>query len=103
MLAGIAALSCALTLREKGYSGRLVLLCRETILPYDRQELSKRLYSGEDTFSMFPDSSIYDQLSLELMLGVNVREVLPQERTITMEVQSRQKYNNKNIISEITF
>ncbi|XP_073523796.1 apoptosis-inducing factor 3-like isoform X1 [Phyllobates terribilis] len=43
--AGPAALVCAETLRQEGYTGRIVLLTREKHIPYDRTKLSKAMNS----------------------------------------------------------
>ncbi|XP_073421770.1 apoptosis-inducing factor 3-like isoform X3 [Dendrobates tinctorius] len=41
--AGPAALVCAETLRQEGYTGRIVLVTREKHIPYDRTKLSKAM------------------------------------------------------------
>lgn len=41
VLAGPASLVCAETLRQEGFTGKIVLVTRETALPYDRIKLSK--------------------------------------------------------------
>jgi NADH dehydrogenase FAD-containing subunit len=38
---GAAGFSCVDTLRKEGYQGRLVLVCQEAVLPYDRTKISK--------------------------------------------------------------
>lgn len=49
-LSGPASLVCAETLRQEGYTGRVVLVSQESSLPYDRIKLSKvgvkRQFSG---------------------------------------------------------
>ena len=39
--AGIAGVTCVETLRQYGFTGNIVLISRETELPYDRKSLSK--------------------------------------------------------------
>ena len=41
---GPAALSCAETLRQEGFTGRIVMIVKEKHLPYDRVKLSKELH-----------------------------------------------------------
>ncbi|KAM3934092.1 apoptosis-inducing factor 3-like isoform 2-T3 [Leptodactylus fuscus] len=40
---GPAALVCAETLRQEGYTGRIIMVTRETNIPYDRTKLSKAM------------------------------------------------------------
>lgn len=39
--AGIAGITCVETLRQYGFNGKIILISRETELPYDRKSLSK--------------------------------------------------------------
>ena len=54
---GAAGSVCAETLREEGYKGRIVLICKEPALPYDRIKVGKvmdmavdKLYLRSDAF-----------------------------------------------------
>ncbi|KAM8797197.1 apoptosis-inducing factor 3-like [Eudromia elegans] len=40
---GVAALVCAETLRQEGFTGRIIMATREKHLPYDRSKLSKEM------------------------------------------------------------
>lgn len=40
-VSGAAAGKCVETLRQEGFKGRLVMLCKENYLPYDRVRVSK--------------------------------------------------------------
>lgn len=44
---GMAGLTCALTLRESDFTGRIVIVSEETLLPYDRTMLTKTLPFGD--------------------------------------------------------
>lgn len=75
--AGIAGFHAAKTLRNEGYEGRIVLIDRDTHLPYDRPPLSKEYMLGESS-----ESEIYllnqeslDNLGIELKLGVEVSSI----------------------------
>ena len=43
---GVAGYTAAQTIREDGFTGRLVLITRENHLPYDRPNLSKEYLKG---------------------------------------------------------
>lgn len=45
IVAGPAGACCVETLKQEGYSGRLLLITKENYLPYDRTKLSKALGS----------------------------------------------------------
>ena len=38
---GPASVACSETLRQEGFKGRILLISRENVLPYDRPKLSK--------------------------------------------------------------
>jgi NAD(P)H-nitrite reductase large subunit len=40
---GAAGATCVETLRQEGFKGRIVLVCKEQVLPYDRIKISKAL------------------------------------------------------------
>jgi apoptosis-inducing factor 3 len=65
---------CAETLRQEGYTGRLVMVCKENALPYDRIKLSKRmdLLAGDNALR---PSTFYEEHDIEVMLGVEVTRV----------------------------
>ena len=49
---GPAALSCAETLRQNGFTGRIVMVMKEKRLPYDRVTLSKNLAVNADSLAL---------------------------------------------------
>jgi 3-phenylpropionate/trans-cinnamate dioxygenase ferredoxin reductase subunit len=60
------------TLRREGFAGRLVLVCDEPELPYQRPPLSKKFLSAELAADrlLFRHRSFYEEHRVELMLGV---------------------------------
>lgn len=44
---GMAGITCAITLRESNFTGRIVMVSDESLLPYDRSFLTKVLPFGD--------------------------------------------------------
>jgi 3-phenylpropionate/trans-cinnamate dioxygenase ferredoxin reductase component len=59
------------TLRREGFGGRLVLICGEPELPYQRPPLSKKYLSGEMAADrlLFRHRAFYDEHRVELKMG----------------------------------
>jgi 3-phenylpropionate/trans-cinnamate dioxygenase ferredoxin reductase subunit len=59
------------TLRREGFAGRLLLICDEPELPYQRPPLSKKYLSGELPAERLPfrHRPFYDEHRIELKLG----------------------------------
>jgi 3-phenylpropionate/trans-cinnamate dioxygenase ferredoxin reductase subunit len=65
------------TLRREGFAGRLVLICDEPELPYQRPPLSKKYLSGELAAErlLFRHRPFYDEHGIELRLGLRVSKL----------------------------
>jgi 3-phenylpropionate/trans-cinnamate dioxygenase ferredoxin reductase component len=72
--AGQAGAQAATTLREHGFTGRIVLLGAEPHVPYMRPPLSKRFLGGDTTEDQvwLRGASYYAASDIELKLGVRV-------------------------------
>ena len=68
---GHAAAQVVDSLRRGGYAGRLVMVCGEPTLPYQRPPLSKKFLGGELDAERLPirPASFYESIHCELMLG----------------------------------
>lgn len=53
----------------EGYAGRVVLVCKENVLPYDRTKLSKALEPDASKLELRP-AAFYEQLGIQVRLGV---------------------------------
>jgi len=73
---GVAGLTTAATLRQKGYDGRLVLVGDEPLPPYRRTALSKDVLAGKDLPVLKPESWYADQ-QVELLTGTAVTALRP--------------------------
>jgi 3-phenylpropionate/trans-cinnamate dioxygenase ferredoxin reductase subunit len=74
------------TLRREGFDGRLVLVCDEPELPYQRPPLSKKFLSAELAADrlLFRHRSFYEEHRVELMLGVRAERLDTQLRQIQL-------------------
>jgi len=81
---GLAGTYAAETLRKEGYQGRIVLLDKGNEMPYDRPPLSKEYILGETTKSdtLLFAPSMYDELNIELELGVEIKHMDIEEKQI---------------------
>ena len=73
---GVAGLTTAATLRQKGYDGRLVLVGEEPLPPYRRTALSKDVLAGKDLPLLKP-AAWYDDQQVELLTGTTVTAIRP--------------------------
>ncbi|HEX9334779.1 MAG TPA: FAD-dependent oxidoreductase, partial [Pseudonocardiaceae bacterium] len=75
--AGLAGAKAAEALREQGFAGEIVLVGKETHLPYERPPLSKDFLAGkaeQDSFTVHP-ASWYDDNRIDLRRGVSVTAI----------------------------
>lgn len=84
--AGQAGGRAALTLREHGYDGRIVLIGNEIHLPYERPPLSKGLLQGQSTLQAcsFIDEATLDDLRIEHLSAIEVVKLDPQAQRLTL-------------------
>ncbi len=75
--AGLAGGNAALTLREEGWRGRIVLLGAEAGIPFGRPPLSKTYLRGEEDLGAWyvKPADWYDHHDVELRTGSIVRQV----------------------------
>ena len=92
--AGAAGAMAAQTLREEGFSGRVLLIGREDVLPYDRTVLSKYALSGKQGGEKTPlqDSDFYVRTRIERIVG-NVLSIDPASRRIGFADRSEISYD----------
>ncbi|XP_067636931.1 apoptosis-inducing factor 3-like isoform X3 [Eurosta solidaginis] len=72
---------CVETLRQEGFTGRIVMLCREKCLPYDRVKLTKTIDVPLEKLE-FRKSDFYAQYDIEVMLGVAATKVDTASKTV---------------------
>ena len=75
--AGLAGGNAAVTLREEGWRGRIVLLSAEPGIPFGRPPLSKTYLRGEEDLTDWyvQPADWYGEHDVELRTGFTVRQV----------------------------
>jgi len=84
--AGHAGGRAALTLREEGYTGRLILIGDELHLPYERPPLSKGLLQGKADLAGYSlcDSARLAELRIDHIAGNPVTHLEPQQHRLQL-------------------
>ncbi|CRM88134.1 Rhodocoxin reductase [Pseudomonas sp. 22 E 5] len=84
--AGHAGGRAALTLREEGYTGRLILIGDEPHLPYERPPLSKGLLQGTADLAgcSLCDSARMAELNIEHIAGNPVTQLQPRQQRLQL-------------------
>eukprot|EP00732_Lithocolla_globosa_P003632 Lithocolla_globosa_v1_NODE_2993_length_1802_cov_15.983400.p1 type:complete len:575 gc:universal NODE_2993_length_1802_cov_15.983400:47-1771(+) len=90
---GAAAYSAAQTLREENFTGRVVMISRDSHVPIDRVKLSKGLKVELDKITL-RDQTFFDDAHIELMLKEEVTKVDPKNQTVSVSSGSTIKYTN---------
>jgi NADPH-dependent 2,4-dienoyl-CoA reductase/sulfur reductase-like enzyme len=81
---GPASATAAHTLRSEGARGRIVMLCAESVPPYNRPGLIKRFLTAQtdpQRLASYPDAS-YAQSRIETRLGATATHVDPGNRVV---------------------
>ena len=84
--AGHAAGVCATSVREEGWTGRIVLIGEEPHLPYQRPPLSKAFLSGEATIEQLylKPQATYDKARIEFMPNTRAERIDRAARTVAL-------------------
>jgi len=89
---GAAGATCAQSLRSEGFQGRIVMLCKETLLPYDRTKLSKAMSVTADKIELRSER-FYQENHIEIRLGSEVLELDAATKTIRLNNDTRMDYD----------
>lgn len=89
---GPAGAVCAETLRQEGFSGRIVMVCKEQHLPYDRVKLSKISDAQIETLQ-FRKPEFYEEYGIETVMGVAATSMNCKEKTLSLSNGWSLKYD----------
>src|SRR5881296_628595 len=93
--ASLAGGTAAVTLREEGFDGDIVLIGAEAQLPYNRPPLSKGYLRGQDRFDeqLVKPASYYAEQRIRLELGVRATAVDPKDKLVELDGGERVAYD----------
>jgi 3-phenylpropionate/trans-cinnamate dioxygenase ferredoxin reductase subunit len=93
---GVAAVRCARALRRAGFSGSILLVGEEDVLPYNRPPLSKELLRDDlpRDLVLAEPASWYERRDVEALLGTPVASLDPDERLATLADGTRLHYES---------
>ena len=85
--ANLAGGTAAITLREEGFDGNIVLIGAEPHLPYERPPLSKEYFQQKQPFekTWLKPTSFYAEHHIQTRLGVQATRVDPREKIVELE------------------
>ena len=84
--AGHAAGQAAVSLRNEGFEGRIVMVGDEPYIPYQRPPLSKQFLKGEIGLDRvyFKPADYYEKNNVELMLNTRVEQIDRANKVLTL-------------------
>ncbi|MGH3119294.1 MAG: NAD(P)/FAD-dependent oxidoreductase [Gaiellales bacterium] len=93
--ASLAGGTAAVTLREEGFEGRVVLIGEEPLPPYERPPLSKEYFRGEQPFedALVRPAAFYDSSEIETQFGTRATKIDPFEKVVELEAGERVSYD----------
>jgi 3-phenylpropionate/trans-cinnamate dioxygenase ferredoxin reductase component len=93
--ASLAGGTAAVTLREQGFDGDIVLIGAERQLPYNRPPLSKGYLRGQDRFDdqLVKPASYYAEQRIELKLGARATAIDARQKVVELEGGERVAYD----------
>ena len=83
---GLAAGNCARWLRESGADGSILLIGRESDLPYNRPPCSKGYLQGKESREdvLFRPSQWYEEQQIEALTRVSAMKLDPADKVVTL-------------------
>ncbi|KAK7925767.1 hypothetical protein WMY93_008077 [Mugilogobius chulae] len=89
---GATSLSCAETLRQENYSGRIIMVSRDYLLPYDKTRLSKVMNVQSESILM-RGMEFYQEYDIEVWLKTEAMSLDTEAKTVTFDNGTVQSYD----------
>ncbi|CAG9334811.1 unnamed protein product [Blepharisma stoltei] len=87
---GAAGESAAESLRKEGFTGKITILTKENVLPYDRVPISKAF---KNDVSLLRNQEFFDEYGIEVKTGALVRQIDNKNKTIKLDNQEEIHYD----------
>ncbi|XP_051536986.1 apoptosis-inducing factor 3 isoform X2 [Myxocyprinus asiaticus] len=81
---GAASLICAETLRQENYGGRIIMVSRDDLLPYDKTRLSKVMNAESDSLLM-RSMDFFHKYDIEVWLKKEALSIDTNKKTVTFD------------------
>lgn len=93
--AGVAGASAAISLREQGWMGQILLIGKENWIPYERPPLSKEALVHAEDFSPKPiiAAEKLSELDIEFLSGREVLSINRDERSVLLDDGTTIRYH----------
>lgn len=90
-----AGVNCAFALRKEGWSGEIILIDPDPLLPYHRPPLSKDYLTGqaESNKNLLRGELSYEKENITLSLGKKVASIHKEEKYVVLSDGSQQNYD----------
>ncbi|XP_054610422.1 apoptosis-inducing factor 3 [Dunckerocampus dactyliophorus] len=89
---GVASLICAETLRQENFGGRIIMVTKDELLPYDKTRLSKVMNVDSESI-LLRRMDFYHKYDIEVQLQKEALSVDTNEKTVTFDDGSVQHYD----------
>lgn len=93
---GPSGATCAETLRQEGFTGRIVMINKEPCLPYDRVKVSKTMDLNLEKV-LLRTQQFYDENDIEVMLGTAVTKLDGATHELTLDNGYKIRYDKAYI------
>uniref|UniRef100_A0A671XKJ6 Apoptosis inducing factor mitochondria associated 4 n=1 Tax=Sparus aurata TaxID=8175 RepID=A0A671XKJ6_SPAAU len=92
VISGPAALVCAETLRQHCYQGRIIMVTKDSLPPFDKPKLSKAL-NVDSSGILLRSSDFYQQYGIEVWTQKEVVSVNPADKAVKLNDGTLQHYD----------
>ncbi|XP_022112476.1 apoptosis-inducing factor 3 isoform X1 [Pieris rapae] len=90
---GPSGATCVETLRSEGFKGRIILVCKEKYLPYDRIKVSKIGTATDIEKLQARNQQYYEEANIEVLKGVEATKVNTEERIVELSNGNKLTYS----------